>query len=322
MRSKPALLNAEIVWKRACQAPRGPLAASRNHGRRSKKVTDSTTTTKITKRRRRRRTSRSVTSISSMPKNSRPRSPKRPPTTSTSSPAYIVTPSPPSWISPAMTASPDPLQWVALSKRVRPVTQIAETDVNSESQPLVHPRDSDEAGSASSNAPRPITTAKAATTIHGRGVIEKRLGGRTRMTSGWSRMRRKTRLPGRRGSVRETIRVVFPSMRMASEGQESAGSGEGAREVGHFLNARRLGDGWRTCSRSAMQRQRVDARGVPVADADEEPCAGVASGVGTMNAVVGLTIETVSKLSRGSGCVSARGFNVAERGGFTRRRAG
>ena len=98
--------------------------------------------------------------------------------------------------------------------------------------------------------------------------------------------------------------------------------GEGAREVGHFLNARRLGDGWRTCSRSAMQRQRVDARGVPVADADEEPCAGVASGVGTMNAVVGLTIETVSKLSRGSGCVSARGFNVAERGGFTRRRAG
>jgi len=108
IKSNPALLNAEIAWKRLPHhVPAGVLWIA-NHGTSSRNVVPSTATVKIITRSV--RTFHSLTSASSMPKNCREARPKRPPSKRISAPAYIVTPRPPAWISTAITISPKRLQ--------------------------------------------------------------------------------------------------------------------------------------------------------------------------------------------------------------------
>ena len=71
-----------------------------------------------------------------------------------------------------------------MSKRVSPVTQIAEAEVKSASQPLVHSPDSEAIGSESSSPPQPIASENAAGTIHGRGVTLRGRRVATRTVSG------------------------------------------------------------------------------------------------------------------------------------------
>ena len=95
-----------------------------------------------------------------------------------------------------ITNSPKKLKWSAVSKRTRPVTQIAEVAVKSASQPLVHSPDSEATGSESRSAPNAIRRAKAAGTIQGRGRKLRRWMALTRTVSERRRVRRTTLSPG------------------------------------------------------------------------------------------------------------------------------
>ena len=68
-----------------------------------------------------------------------------------------------------MTNSPKKLQCSAVSKRINPVTQTADVDVNRESTQCVDWRDSDASGIDRNSAPRIISKKKTVGIIHGLG---------------------------------------------------------------------------------------------------------------------------------------------------------
>ncbi len=82
-------------------------------------------------------------------------------TSSASSVASVMMPNPPAWMSPRMTAWPKGVQNVAVSTVISPVTQTAETDVNSAGIRTSEPGSIRETGSISSPAPTMMTARNA-----------------------------------------------------------------------------------------------------------------------------------------------------------------